>query len=260
MKHFLSGGIGDFIQSIDSLIDIQNNSREFELKVFTHFAGAKEFLAPFLLTDRVEYISFSSREEYIQLLQNNKDYKAIPKILFQNFKVPQKSYEAAKEFSLTKPNLVGIHPVGSKFSNDIYSQFGIPQKVIAPDTVAKIISIYPRKNYLIFGTEDELKPYKEKIKGHNVSWVQGSLWDNLAHILFCDYVIAVDSSIKSFSAARKIKTIIALPDIKDDLRDNTFILPYERTGVMYSFRYKDLTQQETEFLKFVAQHANRGRN
>ena len=71
----------------------------------------------------------------------------------------------------------------------------------------------------------------------------------MAHVLKCKKVVAVDSSVKSMAAVKKIKSVVFIGDYEDEFRDSNFINPYVREGVMHPVRFKKIERRHLDFFK-----------
>lgn len=238
---YIFGGIGDFLQSVDGI-----KAGE-KVRVYSHFKDIEGFFKPLGVDSSSFYFEDSSfaRDDYF--IHSSERVK---RSIFQNFKTPEKSVEMARRNATGKGRIIGIHPVGSKFSNEFYSRLGLPVKFIPPSLVKKIIN--KDNYYFIFGTTEELKQYKREIEGDNIFWVEyDNIWDSLCHVLFCEKIVAIDSSVKTMASVKRIPTTVLLGDFKDDGRDFNFINPYVEAGVMKIFKFKDITKEENEILNFL---------
>jgi len=225
MRH-VCGGIGDFIQSFDS---VQKGER---VRVFSHFPKAEDFFSP--IDADFEFKHFNSVQDLQEIKDEiNRSGEELPRQIFQKFlSVPEEKFNKAYSNVGDWEDIIGIHPVGSKLSNDFWGSLSKPKKIIPPWFTKAIIKEH--KKYLIFGTQEELTPYKEELKDlSNVKYIDyENIWDSLCHVLCCKSVIAVDSCIKAMSCARKIQTLVFVGDYEDEFRDKNFISPYVREGIM----------------------------
>jgi len=226
MRH-VCGGIGDLIQSFDSIEDGE------DIKVFSHFRGAEDFFSS--INANFEFRFFDSigdlGEVESEIKQSGEEVNRLP---FQKFaSVPEGKFKTARENSKDWDDIIGIHPVGSKLSNDLWDSLGSPLKIL-PEWFVRAM-IHDHRRYFIFGTEEELEPYRSFLGEHrdNIKYISyDDIWESLCHVSFCKTVIGVDSAIKSMSAASRIETIVFVGDYDDDFRDKNFIQPYVRDGIM----------------------------
>lgn len=237
MKYII-GGIGDFLQSLD---DAQ---KEKIIKVYSHFLQGASFFKPFDIN-----VNFSYFKDRSSLEACNLSFAPVQKKLFQDFLTPEKSLELAMKNSRGKGSIIGLHPVGSKFSNDIYLNNNIPLKIIPPKTLKKIVN--KDNYYFIFGSKEELIEYKKEIQGSNIHWVDyDDIWDSLAHVPFCRRVFGIDSSIKTMASVKRVFSVVLVGNFRDDFRDDHFITPYVNEGVMKVFKFNNILEQEDEIINF----------
>ena len=240
---YIVGGIGDFLQCVD---DAQ---KEQTIKVYSHFFGAKSFFEGVGVKIDFSYFKDLSFLKEGHLIRSSQ----IQRRAFQGFSIPEKSLEFASKNSNNKASIIGLHPVGSKFSNSIYSSAGVPLKIIPPQILKKIIN--KDDYYFIFGSKEELVEYKKEIQANNVQWIDyEDIWDSLAHVSFCRKVIAVVSSVKTMASVKKIPSIVFAGNFRDDVRDAYFLDPYVDAGVMKVFKFNDMVKQENEIIKFINNH------
>ena len=67
---------------------------------------------------------------------------------------------------------------------------------------------------------------------------------NLSHVTECSAFIGSDSAFKTMSAMLRIPTIVWMGDYKDKFRDENFIDPYVKAGVMSVVHYTDLSRDD----------------
>lgn len=252
MNNYLCrGGIGDFLQSIDFLREISKDVSS-RLVCLSHFKNINDLVSPFFPLERSCFITSNSSGEYLELnnLVSHNNLLHCKRSFYQSFNAPENSVGKALIKKKAEQKIIGIHPCGSQFSKSVYDRFGFPSKVISPEIVASIIN--NEYHYFIFGSIQELNEYKKVIKAPNIDWIcEDNIWDSLAHVLFCDKVIAIDSSIKTMSSIKKIPTYVAVGNFQDDMRDMFFINHYVKDGVMKVFKYSNLENQKNNFISFI---------
>lgn len=243
MRHVI-GGIGDFLQSVDSV------RKGEELNVFSHFKASESFFSG--LGIKCNFHPFNKVEELSDHGFYLSQSEQVERAHFQKIlSLPESSYALARS-SAEKfyfDEIIGIHPVGSKFSNDFWDKLSEPLKIIPPWLLKE--GTVDTKNYFIFGTKEELKPYKEELgEPKNIKYVDYDyIWDSLAHVLMCKKIIAVDSSIKSMAAVKRIPSVVFIGDYEDEFRDANFINPYVREGLMHPVRFKTMERRHLDFFK-----------
>ena len=245
MRH-VCGGIGDLIQSFDSIKEGE------DIKVFSHFRGAKDFFSP--INANFEFRFFDSVNGLQEIEgEVKRSGEAVDRLPFQKFaSIPEEKFKIAHENSKGWSDIIGIHPVGSKLSNDFWDSLGSPLKVLPEWFVRAMIRDHRR--YFIFGTEEELAPYRTFLGAHcdNVKYISyDDIWESLCHVSFCKTVIGIDSSIKSMSAAREIETVVFVGNYEDDFRDKNFIQPYVRGGVMRPISFNVIDRSHLKLLDDV---------
>jgi hypothetical protein len=142
------------------------------------------------------------------------------------------------DFQVKRRKVIGIHPVGSKFSNDFWLKQGQPLKIIPPEFVKQLIR--DDAHYFIFGTQGELEPYEEVLVDYdNITYINMPIYDALSYVELCDLMICIDSSIKTYAGIRRIPTILLLGDYDDKFRDENFVDPYDFRVIRFRFMDKD---------------------
>tara|TARA_Y100000310_G_C20604534_1_gene774811 strand:+ start:201 stop:926 length:726 start_codon:yes stop_codon:yes gene_type:complete len=232
------GGVGDFLQAVDSA------KLESQIRVYTHQSCGEDFFSA--LGIDAEVIVFNSLDEL------NSDYRMtydtpLDRHVFQSFTLPRQSLEIINDFKKNKDKLIGIHPVGSNFSNKHWGEQGMPIKKMPVEFVKEVIESNDDNEYLIFGKEDELEEYKGQINARYVDYPL--IWDSLAHVTLCDQIIAIDSSIKSMALVKKIPSIVLVGDYEDEFRDQMFFEPYETYGLLTKIKFSSLTGEHLSQIK-----------
>lgn len=244
--YLIMGGIGDFIQCLDTVISF-NSDPHAKFVVITHFKGAKAFFAPFVDLSKFEFNIFELSNPYDNLPASVKDsWVACPRSIFQEFPYPHK---VANPFSNDK-EIIGIHAFGSKFAKNSHRKSRIPEKRISLTCVQHLIN--ENYNYLFFGSVEETHRYEELLELGNVKFINHpDIWQSLSHVQLCKKIIAVDSALKSLSLAKKIKTYLVLGDFKDDVRDEFFINPYLDTGYLELCKVKNPPRDDQAIIPYL---------
>ena len=222
------GGVGDFLQIIDE-------SKEIGARVISHFSKAKEFFSSLGVRAEVYLPGDVQTKEELE----NFEYK-----LYQDFELPEQ-----KEIPswINDNSFFGIHPVGSSFSNSLYSEKGLPKKIMPVSFVKEVINSFPDEEFVIFGTKNELDVYEESINKKNVHFYSPeSIWDSFHLVHKCKTILAVDRSIKSYAAIRKIHSYVMIGDYEDKIRDEKFIDPYSKDGVITPIRFKKMNRKKAK--------------
>ena len=137
--------------------------------------------------------------------------------------------------------VIGVHLGGSDYSLNIEKRFGFPSKALPLAVLGALVSACDQYDFLLFGSTDELAELvvRENSQLRFVDNVDVTV--SLSHVAECSALIGSDSAFKTMSAMLHIPTIVWVGDYRDDHRDEKFINPYVKQGVMTTFRYKDLT-------------------
>lgn len=230
------GGIGDIFLSL------QKAQEEGECIVYSHFPRAKEFVESFGV--KVPYFKYFKNIEEMPKIFNEEilghDY-------FPDIGIQRKRNLL---FKSDKP-LIGVHPFGSNFSNEYWKKRGMPIKHISKQNINHLVNKFSDKfNFVIFGSKEELSNYKI----HNAHNVNLPIEDIPSAVSECYCVIATDSAIKTFSAAMRIPTYVAVGNYKDQLRDEKFLLPYIQMGIIKASLYSNI--QNLTLAKDVEQWIN----
>jgi len=230
----LQGGIGDFLQCLPFMD--ANKKNHIQYCCVTHLKGAKEFLNTVGIDPSALFI-FKTMEEQNQVLN------ALPRSE-QYVHCPRTQYFDIFPFNHEKPlfdngkPVVGVHVNGSAFSIDTQRKFGMILKSIP----AKVIKELKSKDYnlMVFGLDEELRGMGIR-QSDTLKFVSDpNPAKSLAYVGQCAAVIGSDSGIKTMSSMNRIPTFVWLGDYHDEPRDQNFIDPYVKDGVMEVFRYKDV--------------------
>jgi len=111
-------------------------------------------------------------------------------------------------------------------------------KSIPAQVIKDLIS--EKYNVLVFGLKEEIYSIGLEESESLRLIAHENPAKSLAYVQQCRAVVASDSGIKTMSSMLKIPTMVWLGDYQDPPRDQMFIDPYVRDGVMQTFRYKNL--------------------
>jgi FkbM family methyltransferase len=233
----LSGGIGDFLQSLPFLLSPE--ARECRLFVASHQAGAQDLFDRLGVTVE-RFFLFSdpaSHREVTAQLAKIGEMSAAPRAQY----LAQNPFPAhPKRFGLGHRKVIGVHLGGSGYAIGVQKSWGVPPKNLPREMLDRLGAL--PHDFLVFGTAEELAELGIQETG-NISIVScDSVYDSLGHVSQCDAFVGSDSAFKTLTAMLKIPTMIWLGDYKDDPRDTLFVTPYVTDGVMEVFRYTDLSQ------------------
>ena len=255
MKFYVRGGLGDFLQC--SWFIKNNSTREFI--IHTHFKQAELFFKNIGI-ENCSFYYFDNIEEHDsqvdKIVENHgenstKNVRECPRSFYSDIDFSQSSKDEAKAFSQRFDNnnpIIGIHPLGINFSSDTYSKFDLPPKYIPSDIVNEIIK--DDFNYIIFGSESELKDYGVK-ESKNVAHTNMNVESCLELVKLCYKFIGTDSAFKTMSSMIRIPTICVLGDFNDEIRDQYFINQYEKDGVMKVYRLKSFEIEKDKVIQFI---------
>jgi len=252
MKIYIIGGIGDFLQCLDAVINLKNSSCSFV--VVTHYKQAPDFFGKYADLNKFSFYYFNSLAELHQINcgLDFKDLIICPRSAYFEEKCP---YEVQSPFD-NDNEIIGIHPFGSSFSQSAHTQLKFSQKKLSKNLVDSLIK--PDKNYFIFGSPAETTQYSHYDESPNVCIISHpDIWVSLSHVQLCKKVIAVDSSIKTMALSKKIKTYLILGDFKDETRDSLFINPYLNSGLLDILKVSDPEKNEKEIAKYIEEKVYR---
>lgn len=256
MKTYVRGGIGDMLQS---LWYIQNNKDD-EYIVHTHYKNAEQIF-DYLGATNVKYYYFSDFQSHNDAVDEIvKDFgqevqqqtKDIPRAFYSGF---QFSF-ADEEFALSafesfekEQYTVGLHPFRSGFANSVYKDHNLPCSILPIEITKEIFE--DDKNYLVFGSREELSSYGLEESG-NIKFVSfQSILTSLNTVKYCKKFIGLDSCFKSMSSMQKIPTLCVIGDFSDEIRDKMFINKYVEDGIMDILKSKDLLKEKEDCISII---------
>ena len=105
------GGVGDFLQIIDQALDYQSETGQ-DIIACSHFSKSNDFFRS---------IGLKSKQKKLNHVDNSIPFFKYKK--YQKFKLPKTKQNPPRGL-----NYFGIHPVGSSFSNTLYSNNNLPKK------------------------------------------------------------------------------------------------------------------------------------
>jgi hypothetical protein len=230
----LQGGIGDFLQCLP-FIDA-NKDKDYRYAAVTHLQGAKEFFDTIGIPVDPLHIfeNLDGQNHFLNSLNRSTQWVHCPRA----------QYFAEFPFDLEKPlftnnkPVVGVHINGSAYSIDTQKKFGMVLKSIPARVIKELIS--DDYNLMVFGLKDELAPIGLKESDTLKLVTYSNPAKSLAYVSQCDVLVGADSGFKTMSAMNNIPTFVWLGDYQDGPRDQMFIDPYIKDGVMKVFRYKDI--------------------
>jgi tetratricopeptide (TPR) repeat protein len=242
----VQGGVGDFLQSVPFLLERKTSN--LKLLVVSHFRRAGHLFSH-LAIDVDKYFYFSTMEELRRIrasLGNLGGIVPCPRSWY--FK---ESPFAPKElaFADSRP-VLGMHLGGSEFSIAMQRQAGVVTKHLPVELLHRMLSSN-RYNIILFGAPDEIRT----LGAHETDRLKFACFDNIAESMCvveqCDAFVGSDSAIKTLTAMLKVPTVVWLGDYADPFRDNVFIAPYVHGGVMQVYRYKKLSDDIEDGIRFT---------
>lgn len=249
MKTYVRGGIGDILQSWNY---IQSNP-DLEYIVHSHYSNVKEIFE-YLKAKNCHFYSFSdfsSHNEQVDAIVKDfgqgvqQETVDIPRVFYSTFQfsfVDEELSLSAFESFEKEQYTVGIHPFRSGFARSVYKDHGLPCDVMHSEILEALIE--PDKNYLIFGSDNELKEVELK-ESDNVKFVSfNSILTSLNTVKYCKKFIGLDSCFKSMSSMQRIPTLCIIGDFQDEVRDKMFLNQYVKDGVMDTVRVRNLVLEE----------------
>ncbi len=246
MKYYVLGGIGDLLQCLPFMLSEKKNKTEFF--VMSHQRDSQQLLLD-LDINLKKFIYYQTIEDQIkfqsEIIALNQIEECPRSIFFE-----KNPFLVMPEIFNNKNKVIGIHLGGSDFSIALQKKLQIPSKNLP----VKIIHEFQKKdfNLLVFGTKKELDNYQITPSNNIKLMYCDSIYEALAHVAQCHLFVGSDSAFKTLSSMLKIPTYVWLADYFDEFRDNNFISPYVKSGVMDVFRYKNLENIE-EFLSAISQ-------
>lgn len=226
---YVCGGIGDFLVSLQSAI------KEGTIDVYSHYPNAKDFFEPFGVTiNRLDH--FASVEAMRGIYIGG---EPLPNHRYPVFKLPP--IQTVAPFKL----VIGVHIEGSDYSNNFWGALGAPTKNMSLGFMNQLIELVLKEfdvMIYVFCSPKRSQEIAHEIGENKAIKIVAYpyIWESLMHVTHCDFVIGMDSCIKTMSSILRIPTITLVGDYVDHLRDAKFITPYEQDGVMKCLRFKDI--------------------
>jgi len=233
----IHGGAGDFLQFLPFII--KNKSANYI--AVTHFMDAKNFFK-FFGVKISKYYFYNNREEYqaieSMLEKNNFSYWCPRHIFFDNFPINLKDRPP-----LENGLIIGFQIGSSRLTNKpIDFKFAL-------HLIDKLLQL--KHKVILFGTQAELAQLAYKPHRHVFLACDKDIIKNLSLVRFCDLLIGGESVFKTMSSMSDIPTLVLHEDYNNRFRDRTFINPYVKKGVMYVYKYKNLSKEILPAIQFV---------
>lgn len=234
MHYVISGGIGDFLQCLPHFFLDSNSYNKYV--VVTHFKEAKLFFEKIgKAVETIEY--YTNNEELGAIL------RAVAKLESVAF-CPRTQYFASNPFakrdSIFNNNLrvIGVHLNGSTYAESANEEAKLPSKNL-PLLLIDVLCQY-ECNIAIFCSQSEIKLMKIEESQFVKVISRPEIIDSLSEVSICDVFIGCDSAFKTMSSMLKTPTLVWLPSYDDMFRDNIFIDPYVRDGIMSIANFSSL--------------------
>ena len=235
---YVNGGIGDLLLSLEDAVN------EGAVSIFSHYPKASDVYTPFnIWINRFEKYDSLSDLNNLFIPGEPLEHKNYPK-----FTVPKCPIEKVGD------KIIGIHVEGSSVSNEFWKQRGQPGKNMSGDFIISLLNDLKKKfndyQFYLFCSPAS-KDYLCNVVYSNLFFSTkiihcDNIWDSLSCVLHCDFVIGMDSCIKTMSALSSIPTITLVGDYQDEYRDVKFLNPYVNDGVMKLVKFKDINLVKTE--------------
>jgi len=233
----IHGGVGDFLQFLPFIL--QNKSAKYI--VVTHFMDAKNFFKFFGIKIS-QYYFYNNREEHkaieLTLRKKHLSFWCPRTLFFDRFPVNLQNNNLFKT-AIT----VGFQIGSSRLTNKPLN------REFALNLIDKLLKL--KCTVILFGTDTELRQLKCKPQQHVFLACDKDIVKNLSLVKFCDLLIGGESVFKTMSSMSNILTLVLHEDNNNRFRDRTFINPYVEKGVMFVYKYKDLSKETLSAIKFI---------
>ena len=237
MKNVI-GGIGDFLQIVETA------KKEDQISVYTHqsWFTAESFFGDVGIECEIErFDSIEDLESFYKLSYET----PLDRELYPHISLPERSSELINNFKENRGKefekvTVGVHPFGSDFSNKYWGDKGMPTKVMPFGFVDELTSSFPEYQFLVFGEESQIGAMRGQINATFISCY--NIWDSLAYVTLCDLFVGVDSAFKTMAVMSNVPTTVIMGDYEDEFRDDNFITPYQKDGILFPIRFHALTE------------------
>jgi hypothetical protein len=233
----IHGGVGDFLQFLPFIL--KNKSANYI--VVSHFMDAKNFFK-FFGVKISKYYFYNNREEHqaiqLKLKMNHSSYWCPRHIFFDNFPIDLKD----------KPPLESDLIVGFQIGSSRLTNKPLDKK-FALHLIDKLLQLQCK--VILFGTQAELAQLEYQPHPYVFLACDKDIIKNLSLVRFCDLLIGGESVFKTMSSMFSIPTLVLHEDNSNRFRDRTFINPYVKKGVMYVYKYKNLSKEFLSAIQFA---------
>ncbi len=242
----VQGGVGDFLQCLPFLF--QARAQSLAVLVVTHFPDTEAFFQR-LHIKVDEILHFSSLEELQNIrakLGSRRGMLTCPRTwYFRESPFPRKKIE----FGNSRP-VIAVHLGGSAFSLKMQKQMALVPKSLPLEVLRSLVSV-DRFNLILFGSPQEIQGVAMEESDCLRLACFADIGDSLAVTTQCNGFVGSDSAIKSMTAMMKIPSVVWLGNYQDYYRDAMFVNPYVDAGLMKVFRYKDISNELDNGIRFT---------
>ena len=212
------------------LVTLEGAIAEGAIDLYTHYKEWAYFYKPFNIKVSSGY--YNQEIDSFPWASINKQGK-VARAQYKNFDIPAPSYE--HKISGNR-KWIALHPFGSAASNGYWGKAGAPGKNLSFKEIEYIVnSLTVKHTVIIFASALEQAALPSISK--DVYFMNGSLWDSLYWASQCHAFIGSDSCIKTMTAMCKIPSYVFCAGYNDPTRDEVFLDPYVRDGVMKVYKY-----------------------
>jgi len=238
----LAGGLGDIYLKLENALD-----GESPLIVVTHYADIWAVLKPFESRLNIDSVQYIRPDKYLQkrsaynidvFRQMGVDLVSVRTSQYPKYDL----YKNDEDVFLYMRPMLAFHPFGSKLSNEFWDAQGKPKKTLPNDCITYIVRcLEPYYRIVMFCTDQEWDSLSDRVKLHTTYPKNVPFWGREDWIKQCDVFLGSDSAIKTIAAAAKVPSYVFVGDYEDSYRDEVFLNPYIKDGVMEIFKYKDFS-------------------
>lgn len=237
---YAKGGIGDLLLCLQSAIE------EKKIQIYSHFFFAPDIFIPFGV-EIVRFDFFSSMGDLANLFISG---DPLPIHQHPNFTLPNAPFRRPDK------KIIGIHIEGSSFSNNFWEKVGMPSKNMTHNFLIKLVKViqsrFKEVAFYIFCHPSRSREIGQllapEIIGDYFIIAFPEIWKSLACVKHCDFVIGMDSAIKTMSSILYIPTLTLVGDYSDQFRDERFLTPYVIEGTMNLIYFKNIEEINLENL------------
>jgi FkbM family methyltransferase len=233
-RPFARGGLGDLLQYVTAARQARS------IRAYSHYSGARDFFAH--LGVDAEHIPFEANTTFLSWADAGTE---LARDYFPSLPVPPPAIPLPME----KKGILGLHPMGSGYSNTFAQRFQAPAKWMSPEFITALFEAVQDRfaHILVFCSPNEQHLIPEmlgSLSSRSTTIAMPNVWASLSMVQLCSAVVAVDSSIKTIASMLRIPTVTLVGDYEEPFRDRHFLQPYVRAGIMKTLRYSVLSRKE----------------